>query len=383
MLRDFNMDVIHVSTASKNYHVYLGREILGNLKDHLTEFSKLWIITNTDLKELHLDTLTNHLPNIDTHIYIAPNGENAKTFEIYQDCISFGMNHGMDRHSVVLAFGGGAIGDLAGFVSATYMRGIAFIQLPTTILAHDSAVGGKVGINHPLGKNMVGAFKQPDLVIYDTQFLATLSIREKRSGFAEIIKHAIISDPLFLQELITEIKSLEDLTAFPLQRYLKKGIETKANIVKQDEVEKDIRSYLNFGHTLAHALEAEAGFGELTHGEAVLIGIVYALNLSMQIYPFAFPYESFISWLEELGYEWKIPDNCSFEAILEWMVRDKKSIRNEPVFVLLQDLGRPVRQKVNQELLRKTFLDLQVNNKECSQNEMERTNASTTCISTR
>lgn len=141
MLRDFNMDVIHVSTASKNYHVYLGREILGNLKDHLTEFSKLWIITNTDLKELHLDTLTNHLPNIDTHIYIAPNGENAKTFEIYQDCISFGMNHGMDRHSVVLAFGGGAIGDLAGFVSATYMRGIAFIQLPTTILAHDSAVG--------------------------------------------------------------------------------------------------------------------------------------------------------------------------------------------------------------------------------------------------
>ena len=360
MLRDFNMDVIHVSTASKNYHVYLGREILGNLKDHLTEFSKLWIITNTDLKELHLDTLTNHLPNIDTHIYIAPNGENAKTFEIYQDCISFGMNHGMDRHSVVLAFGGGAIGDLAGFVSATYMRGIAFIQLPTTILAHDSAVGGKVGINHPLGKNMVGAFKQPDLVIYDTQFLATLSIREKRSGFAEIIKHAIISDPLFLQELINEIKSLEDLTAFPLQRYLKKGIETKANIVKQDEVEKDIRSYLNFGHTLAHALEAEAGFGELTHGEAVLIGIVYALNLSMQIYPFAFPYESFISWLEELGYEWKIPENCSFEAILEWMVRDKKSIRNEPVFVLLQDLGSPVRQKVNQELLRKTFLDLQV-----------------------
>lgn len=286
---------------------------------------------------------------------MAPNGENAKTFEIYQDCISFGMNHGMDRHSVVLAFGGGAIGDLAGFVAATYMRGIAFIQLPTTILAHDSAVGGKVGINHPLGKNMVGAFKQPDLVIYDTQFLATLSIREKRSGFAEIIKHAIISDPLFLQELINEIKSLEDLTAFPLQRYLKKGIETKANIVKQDEVEKDIRSYLNFGHTLAHALEAEAGYGELTHGEAVLIGIVYTLNLSMHIYPFAFPYESFISWIEGLGYEWKIPENCSFEAILEWMVRDKKSIRNEPVFVLLQDLGSPLGKKLIKSYSEKLF----------------------------
>ncbi|MBB2483250.1 3-dehydroquinate synthase [Bacillus sp. APMAM] len=358
------MDVIHVLTSSKNYPVYLGSDILENLKDHLTGYSKLWIVTNTDLKERHLDTLTNHLPNIETHIYIAPNGEKAKTFEIYQDCISFGMNHGMDRHSVVLAFGGGAIGDLAGFVAASYMRGIAFIQIPTTILAHDSAVGGKVGINHPLGKNMVGAFKQPELVIYDTQFLATLSIREKRSGFAEIIKHAFISDPQFLQELMNETKSLEDLAAIPLQKFLKKGIETKANIVKQDETENDIRAYLNFGHTLGHALEAAAGFGELTHGEAVMMGIVYALNLSKQIYPFAFPYESFISWLEGLGYRWKIPANCTFESILEWMVRDKKSVGNEPVFVLLQDIGRPIRQKVNQELLRKTLLDLQDKKKE-------------------
>lgn len=361
---DFNMDVINVLTTSKNYPVYLGREILSKIAVDLQYYSKLWIITNTDLKKRHLDTLENHLPNIETHIYIAPNGEKAKTFEIYQDCISFGIKQGMDRHSVVLAFGGGAIGDLAGFVAATYMRGIAFIQIPTTILAHDSAVGGKVGINHPLGKNMVGAFKQPELVIYDTQFLATLSIREKRSGFAEIIKHALISDPLFLQELMNETKSLEDLTAVPLQKFLKKGIETKANIVKKDETEKYIRAYLNFGHTLGHALEAAAGFGELTHGEAVMIGIVYALNLSKQIYQFAFSYESFISWLEGLGYEWKIPNNYPFESILEWMVRDKKSVGNEPVFVLLQDLGKPVMQKVDQELLRKTFLVLQDKSKE-------------------
>lgn len=359
MLGSFDMETIDIYTSSKNYSVYIGNEIVDQLSEKLEGYSKIFLITDNHLESLHLQKLTRFLPKIETHIYIAPNGEHAKTFSVFEDCITFALQNGFDRKSIIVSFGGGAIGDLAGFVAATYMRGIPFIQIPTTILAHDSAIGGKVAINHPLGKNMVGAFYQPELVLYDVQFLATLPSMEKRSGFAEVIKHALIADPLFLQELMEKVESLETIPILDLQKFLRKGIEIKANIVRLDEREQNIRAFLNFGHTLGHALEANAGYGNLTHGEAVMIGMVYALHLSMELHQLHFPMKEFVTWLERLGYKWRIPAEMDFETILEWMVRDKKSISNIPTFVLLQEIGRPVLQKVDLTLLRDTYQLLQ------------------------
>jgi 3-dehydroquinate synthase len=353
------MDIINISTQSKHYNVYIGKDILTLLEESFDNYSKLLIITDDHLKSLHLNTLKKYLPDIETYIYIAPNGEHAKSFKVYEDCLSFGLNNGLDRQAVILAFGGGAIGDLAGFVAATYMRGIAFIQVPTTILAHDSAIGGKVAINHSLGKNMVGAFYQPEKVIYDTQFLSTLPLKERRSGFAEVIKHALIADPIFLNELMNQIQSLETLTNSQIQTFLRRGIEIKATIVEMDERESNIRAYLNFGHTLGHALEANAGYGNLAHGEAVLVGMIYALYLSKQSFQLEFSIEDFIEWVQKLGYQWRIPSNVEFDTILEWMIRDKKSTSDSPVFVLLQDVGEPILQKVEESMLRKTFYLIQ------------------------
>lgn len=359
MLGSFDMDSINICTSSKNYSVYIGNEIVHLLTKEVEGYSKIFIVTDKHLESLHLQKLTQHLPEIETHIYIAPNGEHAKTFSVFEDCITYALQNGFDRKSIVLAFGGGAIGDLAGFVAATYMRGIPFIQIPTTILAHDSAIGGKVAINHPLGKNMIGAFYQPELVLYDIQFLATLPSKERRSGFAEVIKHALISDPTFLQDLMVKVNSLDSIPVHDLQMFLRKGMEVKANIVRLDEKEQNIRAYLNFGHTLGHALESTAGYGNLTHGEAVMIGIVYALQLSIEVLQLQFPIKEFTTWLESLGYKWRIPADMDFESIFEWMVRDKKSVSNTPTFVLLQEIGKPVMQKVDKSLLQKTYHLLQ------------------------
>ena len=158
------------------------------------------------------------------------------------------------------------------------MRGIPFIQVPTTLLAHDSAVGGKVAINHPLGKNMIGAFYQPEAVIYDLEFLITLPIVQLRSGFSEVIKHALIADEDFYKWLVENIQDLTNISDDQFLTMIKRGIEIKAAVVEEDEKEAGIRAFLNFGHTLGHAIEASMGYGNFTHGESVLIGMVYALR---------------------------------------------------------------------------------------------------------
>jgi 3-dehydroquinate synthase len=265
----------------------------------------------------------------------------------------------LDRKSCILAFGGGAVGDLAGFVAATYMRGIAFIQIPTTILAHDSAVGGKVAINHPLGKNLVGAFYQPEFVLYDTSYLATLPEVQLRSGFAELIKHALISDEGFLDEIKRAVPNEQQILNAKLPGLLKKGIKVKAGFVKQDEKETGVRAYLNFGHTLGHALEANGGFGSLTHGEAVIIGMVYELLISRKQTGLEFDVAAFTEWLGALGYHWKIPQQANFEEIYAYMLRDKKTIAHKPRFVLLRKIGEPVMAEVDEDLLRSLFGQLQ------------------------
>nr|WP_263325905.1 3-dehydroquinate synthase [Neobacillus sp. Marseille-Q6967] len=339
------MKAIPIQTSSKSYEVFVGQgvrfEISKFLSNHFRDLTKILIITDETVGNLHLEQLLPLLNEWNPAVYTAPSGEKAKTFEVYYDALSQALENRLDRKSIIIAFGGGAIGDLSGFVAASFMRGIPFIQIPTTILAHDSAVGGKVAINHPLGKNMIGAFHQPDAVFYDLEFLKTLPIQEVRSGFAEVIKHALIYNPLFYQWLQENILDLSVINSEQLLESLTEGIKIKNEFVSKDERETGVRAFLNFGHTLGHAIESEMGYGNFTHGEAVMIGMVFALKLSNELLGLSLQINEFVDWVEKLGYKTTIPEGLSAEQLLRKMKQDKKSIDETVRFVLLEQLGKP------------------------------------------
>jgi 3-dehydroquinate synthase len=349
------MESIQIHTASKDYPVYVGTSVINELPSFLRErfpsLTNILIITDHNVGERYLSLLTDVLSDFKSSSYIVPNGEHAKTFEVYQQCLTYALEQKLDRKSLILSFGGGAVGDLSGFVASTYMRGVPFIQLPTTILAHDSAVGGKVAINHPLGKNMIGSFYQPEAVFYDLNFLQSLSLKERRSGFAEVMKHGLIREPDFYLWLEENISDLEDLTNEQLSFMLKKGIEIKGAVVSEDEKEVGIRAFLNFGHTLGHAIEGEAGYGKITHGEAVLIGMLFALRISGDVLNLSFDYNRFVSWIEKLGYETKIPNHLVHQQLIDRMKQDKKSVGGTIQFVLLDKVGHPVLRKLEDDYI--------------------------------
>jgi 3-dehydroquinate synthase len=349
------MEMVMIETNSKQYPVYIGSGATSKLQSFIKEkfptLSSLLIITDETVGQLYLPTLKNALADLEPIHFIVPSGEKAKSFDVYYDCLSFALEKKLDRKSLILSFGGGVVGDLAGFVAATFMRGIPFIQVPTTILAHDSAVGGKVAINHPLGKNMVGAFHQPEAVFYDLNYLVSLPVREVRSGFAEVVKHALIQDAELYYWIRQNIKCIDDIKGEKLQKALVRGIEIKGTIVAEDERESGVRSYLNFGHTLGHAIEAECGYGGLSHGEAVMIGMVFAIKLSKQITGLEFNENELIVWLKELGYQVKLPEGLKMENLLGRMKQDKKSVGQKVRFVLLEDLGKPRLYEIADELL--------------------------------
>jgi 3-dehydroquinate synthase len=349
------METIWIETASKEYPVLIGEGAIRGIKPFLEkkypELTKLLIITDETLAHIHLPILQKELEGLLPLVFTVPSGEEAKSFEIFYAGHTFALENHLDRNSLIISFGGGAVGDVAGFIAATFMRGVPFIQVPTTILAHDSSVGGKVAINHPIGKNMIGAFYQPEAVFYDLSFLETLPDHEKRSGFAEIIKHALIADKSFYEWLITDVRSITSISSQQLADSLARGIEIKGEIVSIDEKETGIRAFLNFGHTLGHAIEAEMGYGKITHGEAVVLGMIYALNLSKEILSLDFDIEDFIVWLQGLGYETKLPLNLSEERLLQRMKQDKKTIGDSIRFVLLDMIGNPVVESISDRSL--------------------------------
>lgn len=349
------MEEIRIHTPSKDYPVFVGSKVIEELptfiKTQFPSITKVVIITDQNVGERYLSLLISVLSDFHPSYKLVPNGESAKTFEVYQQCLTYCLEEKLDRKSLILSFGGGAVGDLSGFVAATYMRGIPFIQIPTTILAHDSAVGGKVAINHPLGKNMIGAFYQPEAVFYDLEFLYSLPIGERRSGFAEVIKHGLIQDSHFYEWLHKNISNLELLTKEQLAYMLKKGIRIKGNIVSEDEKEVGVRAFLNFGHTLGHAIEAEAGYGKITHGEAVLIGMLFALRLSETLLDLPFDIEKFTEWVGKLGYETKIPNHLSHSRLMDRMKQDKKTVGGQVQFVLLNEIGTPILKNIDDEFL--------------------------------
>jgi 3-dehydroquinate synthase len=339
------MEQISIRTNSKTYPVYLGtgatQQIEAFLHQSFPTLTKVLIITDETVGKLYLKKLEDLLESFSVVHFVVPSGEHAKTFDVYHQCLTFALEQKLDRKSMVLALGGGAVGDLSGFVAATFMRGIPFIQIPTTILAHDSAVGGKVAINHPLGKNMIGAFYQPEAVFYDLDFLLSLPPKERRSGFAEVIKHGLIQDRDFYEWLTTNINNLQQLTEKQLSYFLKKGINIKGTIVSADEKETGVRAFLNFGHTLGHAIEGEAGYGNITHGEAVAIGMLFSLRLSMMKLGLHFDLQAFQTWLKRIGYETKLPAGLELKRLIKRMEQDKKSIGGRVQFVLLDEVGSP------------------------------------------
>ena len=349
------METIEIQTSSKSYNVFVGEgvrsEISTFFKNHFTNLTRILIITDETVGRIHLDKVLPFLTEWNPVVFTAPSGEKAKTFEVFYDALSVALENRLDRKSAILAFGGGAVGDLSGFVASAFMRGIPFIQVPTTILAHDSAVGGKVAINHPLGKNMIGAFHQPEAVFYDLELLHTLPEQEIRSGFAEVIKHALIYDASFYQRLKSDISNLNSLTSEQLFQSLTKGIEIKNEFVSKDEKETGIRAYLNFGHTLGHAIESEMGYGNFTHGEAVMIGMIFALKISKEVSGLSFNTEEFITWVRGLGYQTEIPAHLSVEHLLSKMKQDKKSAGGSVKFVLLEEIGKPKLQELSDDFL--------------------------------
>ncbi|MBT2582046.1 3-dehydroquinate synthase [Planococcus sp. ISL-109] len=344
------------------YSVHIGPHAIGLLAERyqvlLAQADQMVVIADSRVAELHLDKLLAELEEFHPKVFQVPAGEKAKSAESFMDCHSFLLSENCSRNTVILAFGGGAVGDLAGFVASTFMRGVAFIQVPTTILAHDSAVGGKTAINHPLGKNMIGTFYQPQAVIYDSSFFGTLPDKEVRSGMAEVIKHAFISNERWLDELLA-INDFGAMSETELSIHLEKGIAVKAAIVEEDEFEGGVRKFLNFGHTLAHAIEAHLGYGKLTHGEAVVLGMAYALELSDNARLI-----DFLKWAKANDYPLELLLDMPFEALLPYMKKDKKSTASALNFVLLGAVGQPYVEKVEEQQAQVAFRQLGITIKE-------------------
>lgn len=346
------MMAIPVKTTDSSYEVHLGENILRSFCDRqaevLTKYDQLVVITDQHVWSLHEEYFRTNF-SLPFKLYIVPNGESCKTFESYYQVQTFLLDENCSRNSALLALGGGAVGDLTGFVAATFMRGIPFYQIPTTILAHDSAVGGKTAINHPNGKNMIGAFYQPTEVLYDFHFLKTLPEIEVRSGLAEVIKHAVISDAQWMNEFLA-LANLHAIDNKELLVWLEKGIRVKAHIVELDEKEQSYRKFLNFGHTYGHAIEATVGYGKITHGEAVMIGMIPALMLSELHGNVAAGYSRCVYDLaNRLGYNFEHVLQCPFENLSTFMLKDKKTTNGELHFALLKEIGDPFVRVISME----------------------------------
>ena len=330
---------LNIQTAQASYPIYIGT-VIETLSTLTKPYEKVMVITDQTVHDLHIVALKHELvSNVVTHI-ISP-GESSKSVHDFYDIQTSLIEHQFNRHNLILAFGGGVVGDLAGFVAATYMRGIDYMQVPTTLLAHDSAVGGKVAINHELGKNLMGAFYQPKAVIYHLPFLETLSAKEWRSGFAEMLKHSFIADEALLYKLL----SLQTLQVS--ESLLSESLNIKARLVEADVFERGVRAYLNFGHTLGHALEK--AHPEYSHGEAVAIGMAFRLYVDNLMI-----LNEYKALLQRFSYPLWISED-KLDDYVAYMSRDKKNHDGEIAFVRLIAIGQPQIETMNKDTLRLTL----------------------------
>lgn len=364
------MGKLTVNIKNHEYDVHIGQDtyklFTTTYAELLKSADKIAIIVDEAVASLHLPLLQEALEPLGREIETktVPAGESCKNSAVYLDCLSFLLTKGFTRNSLVIAFGGGACGDLTGFVSATFMRGIRYIHCPTTILAHDSAVGGKTAINMPEGKNMVGSFHQPSAVLFNTNVFKSLPAKEFRSGMAELLKHAFISDDKWAEQLMAN-PSFSTPSIEWLSTELLRGIDVKAAIVAEDEFEQSTRKYLNFGHTFGHAVEAASGFGTLTHGECVMIGMAFSLILSEKNDGIdrALTTE-FIRFAVANDYQFNPVHEHSFETFVSYMQKDKKASFGKLNFVLLEKVGAPYVTEVSIEQCKEAFDELIVRTEE-------------------
>jgi 3-dehydroquinate synthase len=337
------MESLRVALGSRSYPIHIGAGVIGRAdlyRDYLSGGSAA-IVTNAVVGPLYLDGVKKALHGARVTAIIVPDGEQAKGWETLQHIFDALLAARCGRDTLLVALGGGVVGDLAGFAAAVYQRGIDFVQVPTTLLAQvDSSVGGKTAINHPRGKNMIGAFHQPRAVIADLATLDTLPERELRAGIAEVIKHGLALDAAFFQWLEQNIDKLVARDRGALAHAVRRSCELKAAIVAADEREAGSRALLNLGHTFGHAIEAGTGYGTWLHGEAVAAGMVMAAELSLKMKLLEKADVARIrALIERAGLPVKAPA-LRPEEILRLMSVDKKAAGGEVRFVVLDAIGR-------------------------------------------
>lgn len=332
---------VTVDLGERSYPIDIGPDLLPRSDRYESALGsgRVLVVTNETVAPLYLDRVLNALPGAE-HL-VLPDGEAHKTMATTERVIDALIDGGFGRDGTIVALGGGVVGDIAGFAAAIYQRGIRFIQIPTTLLAQvDSSVGGKTGVNHPGGKNMIGAFHQPSAVLADTGVLDSLPERELAAGLAEIIKYGLIRDPDFFEWLDTNIEALRARDPAALAEAIARSCENKSAVVGADEREGGMRALLNLGHTFGHAIEAGLGYGDWLHGEAVGAGICMAADLSVRL-----------GWLSEAERRRTVdliaaaelpthlPPGLNREQMLALMGRDKKVLADQLRLVLLGGIG--------------------------------------------
>ena len=341
------METLHIQLENRSYPIYIGAGLLSQIKlieSHLKQ-KHVAVVTNTTVAPLYLDPLLSLLKEhgIKAFPIILPDGESYKnqvTLNLIYDAL---LKEKCERTVTLIALGGGVIGDMTGYAAATYLRGVPFIQIPTTLLSQvDSSVGGKTGINHPMGKNMIGAFYQPQCVIADIDTLKTLPRREFSAGMAEVIKYGLIRDETFFNWLEKNIEGLMKLNPSLLIEAIQRSCQNKADVVEIDEHESGIRATLNLGHTFGHAIENAMGYGVWLHGEAVAMGIVMAANLSKLMgWVKGEEFNRIIKLLKEAKLPTE-PPKITEDQYMALMSMDKKVVDGQIRLVLQKGIGDAV-----------------------------------------
>jgi 3-dehydroquinate synthase len=341
------MQTLTVNLGDRSYPIHVGENILDRLGEFLNRVNlrgKAAVISNPVVAQLYLDPIHDVLSQAGFEVtpILIPDGEEHKTLNSLATIYDGLIKARLQRRSCVLALGGGVVGDLAGFAAATYLRGVSYVQVPTTLLAQvDSGVGGKTGVNHENGKNLIGVFYQPKLVVIDVAVLRTLPRRELVAGLAEVIKYGIIADAALFRLLEEKIERLLGLDRALLIQVIATCCAIKARVVEQDEREDDYRAVLNFGHTIGHALEAATGYRQFLHGEAVGVGMAQAAALSLKRgFADRKSVDRIIQLIEKSGLPTEIPSPVSITNLLQGMEVDKKAAADKIKFVLCDGIGK-------------------------------------------
>lgn len=356
------MKTLTVDLGDRSYPIFIGQNLLSDpalVKPYVTG-SQVLIVSNTTVAPLYMAQAKQAFADFDVQEVILPDGEEYKNLEVLDLIFAAALKHRFDRRCTFVALGGGVIGDMTGFAAAAYQRGVNFIQLPTTLLAQvDSSVGGKTGVNHPLGKNMIGAFHQPQCVVIDTLTLNTLDARQLSAGLAEVIKYGLIQDAPFFAWLEQNLPGLVKKQPDLMMEAIERSCQCKADVVASDEKESGVRAHLNLGHTFGHAIEAGMGYGNWLHGEGVSAGTMQAVYLSKLLGDLTQADQARIQAIFELANLPIYPPSqaqMSNETYLDLMAGDKKSQAGKIRLVLLKTIGEAyVSGHYSAELLTKTL----------------------------